>query len=144
MTEATWLSCTDPELMLEFLRGKISERKLRLFVLACCRRLWGQSSDEATLVALESAECFAETRAQANKSYVRVRGGQAVLDCGASDPLGPLLVTTRDGTQKQVSTSAISPALVALLEQLACYNIVALYSSGPVRILEHAGLHLAE
>src|SRR5262245_8635162 len=120
MTEATWLSCTDPELMLELLRGKVSPRKLRLFVLACCRRLWGPSSDEATMLALESAECFAETPAQAKKSYVRVRGGQAILDCGASDPLGPLLVTNRDGSQKQVSPSAISPALVSILEQLAC------------------------
>src|SRR5581483_6138827 len=106
MTEATWLSSTDAEAMLEFLRGKISERKLRLFLLACCRRVWGRSPDEATLVALESAECFAETPAQAKKSYIRVRGGQAVIDCGASDPVGPLLVTNRDGSQKQVSTSA--------------------------------------
>ena len=32
MTEAWWLACTDPRLMLEFLRYKASERKLRLFI----------------------------------------------------------------------------------------------------------------
>lgn len=39
MTEAEWLSCADLKPMLEFVRGKASERKLRLFSLACCHRL---------------------------------------------------------------------------------------------------------
>ena len=34
MTEQEWRECTDPTPMLEFLRGKASERKLRLFACA--------------------------------------------------------------------------------------------------------------
>jgi hypothetical protein len=39
VTEPDWLACTDPQPMLEFLRGKASERKLRLFAAASFRRL---------------------------------------------------------------------------------------------------------
>jgi hypothetical protein len=40
MTEAEWLKGTAPEPMLEFLKGRASERKLRLVACACCRRIW--------------------------------------------------------------------------------------------------------
>lgn len=39
MTESEWMMCADPYPMLMFLRGQASERKLRLFAVACCQRL---------------------------------------------------------------------------------------------------------
>ncbi len=64
MNEQEWLDSTDPMAMLEFLRHKASERKLRLFGCACCRHVWpmfrGQTRDcNAVIVAERYADGLA-------------------------------------------------------------------------------------
>ena len=67
MTEAEWNACADPELMLEFLRGKASDRKLRLFAVACCRHLGNLITDKYSRKALTIAERYADGEVSAEK-----------------------------------------------------------------------------
>jgi hypothetical protein len=64
MTEAEWLECGNPRRMLEYL-GRIenfSQRKLRLFAVACCREIVHLCPEPQRLflTGLEAAERFAD------------------------------------------------------------------------------------
>ncbi len=63
VTENEWDACTDPQPMLDFLQGRASDRKMWLFAVACCRRLWGVFLADECRRAVEVAERFADGRA---------------------------------------------------------------------------------
>jgi hypothetical protein len=62
MTQAEWDSCTDPNVMLDFLRasGRASERKVRLLAVAGCRCLWPLLSANNARKALSVVERYAD------------------------------------------------------------------------------------
>src|SRR5262249_14314762 len=60
MTEAEWLACGDPDPMLRLLAGKVSDRKLRLFACACCRRIWDLVVEEHSCQAVRISELYAD------------------------------------------------------------------------------------
>ncbi len=75
MTEQEWLNCTDPTPMLGPLRGKVSDRKLRLFAVACCDRLWPFLVQEQSWCrAVETGEAFAEGATTAKQQAAARRG----------------------------------------------------------------------
>jgi hypothetical protein len=59
MTEEEWMKCVRPRAMLDLLGRGASRRKLRLFAVACCRRIWGHL-DDACRGAVEAAERYAD------------------------------------------------------------------------------------
>lgn len=72
MTEEEWLAAADPRSMLEFLRSKASDRKLRLFAVACCRTIWWQLKEyrgyQEVVEALELLADEALTRAELDRA----------------------------------------------------------------------------
>lgn len=98
MTEVEWLECTDPMPMLTFLRGKVSDRKLRLFSVACCYRILrsirkkhsqqeGEVNSSKFHWFIQFAEQYAEgivdprtvERHEAYYAYYRTRSDQTIL-----------------------------------------------------------------
>lgn len=64
MTGPEWNNCADPQAMLELLResGRASERKLRLYFCACCRRAWHLLPDERSRAAVAARSATARRR----------------------------------------------------------------------------------
>lgn len=62
MTEAEWFASSDPERMLcHFrVRDRRGPRKLRLYAVACCRRIWHLIPDSRSREVVEVAERYAD------------------------------------------------------------------------------------
>lgn len=93
MTEAEWLTCTNPTPMLEVLRDRTSDRKLRLFTCACGRFVGHLLTDSRSKEALAVAERFADGLA----SKVEM---EAVLQpaCDAAGEASRYALSPADGT----------------------------------------------
>jgi hypothetical protein len=83
--------------ILDFLRGKVSDRKLRLFVIAHVRRVWGDYKSSATHEAWRAIE-VAERYADKVASYKELQAAHhAVLVTPESDDLSIHFLNTSAG-----------------------------------------------
>ena len=126
MTEAEWLESTDPTVMLESFLGHFSDRKLRLFCIACCRQNWDQFTDPRERRILHVAERMTE-------------GTATEADCAAAQDLWLEVYDEKeDEFASYVPVTVISPGIDAVdasecARSMACGPI---YSDGGFEGLE--------
>ncbi|MCE9562924.1 MAG: hypothetical protein K8U57_12845 [Planctomycetes bacterium] len=60
MTEADWETATDPNAMLQFLKGRTGDRKIRLIACGVARCVWDAMPADSSRRAVEVAEQFAD------------------------------------------------------------------------------------
>jgi hypothetical protein len=87
MTEAEWLACIDPgrlHFWVVLIAGnRFSNRKLKLFEVACCRQIWHIITDARCRRAIEVAERFADGMVSEDdlvmaRSALRVRRSRGI------------------------------------------------------------------
>jgi hypothetical protein len=85
MTEAEWNACGDPATMLIFVKSKATARKLRLFVVACCRKISFCLKDERSHCSIGVAERYADGNASEAERESALEAVEYVVDAAASD-----------------------------------------------------------
>jgi hypothetical protein len=125
MTENEWQNASEPHAMLECLRmsEKTSQRKLRLFAVACSRRIWGWI-DTLGHAAVEAAENFADGLAGPDELRVarlacQAAGGQAAWYAAATSPEIAARNAARSGQAGVVNNAVIGSESAELLAQAA-------------------------
>ncbi len=121
MDEEQWLSCGDAIPMLEYLAGKIPERKLRLFSCACCRRIWHLMNDLRCRLAIEMAEELAEGTAppvELERSRSQAADAREEADEAAYQEEFDIYPYTEKVTNVKVSVQSTAAALAAVSENV--------------------------
>jgi hypothetical protein len=120
MTEAQWLACRNPPMMLGFLRGKVSDRKSRLFACACCRftfSVLAEAFDRSIEEIIEAMEWYADglagedLRRDAERKARLIECGPALID----DLVFHTLTATASAV---VSATDVWASLVDYVEQV--------------------------
>src|SRR5262245_24984086 len=127
MTEADWLTSIDAPTMLAFVAGEdaprgaampvvwLSERKLRLYLVGCCRRGWHRFAEPA---ASRVAERFADGLADAAELAAAAQAGRAEQNAW--------MLRALDAHDPPDRSRALTAVLLALAASTACSPVAEL------------------
>jgi hypothetical protein len=94
MSESDWDGCTDPAPMLEFVDGRLSDRKVRVLVTGCARQVWHLLTRKERKN-LEASERYADgsiTLAELKRAWKLPAGTfEAGVDAVVPDAYRPLV-----------------------------------------------------
>ncbi len=124
MTEHEWMTCAEPETMLYFLRGKFSDRKSRLFAIACCRRIYDLLEDERSRRAVETSANYIEGLA----SRMELRKSHADAEAVIEEFWSKIL----DNHEKLLNSPAEEAAASTAAEPLRTYQVASEASAARV------------
>jgi hypothetical protein len=95
VTRDEWLSGTDPLEMVNAVAPRLTDRKLRLFLAACCRRLYRLPTGPRWRDAVETAERFADGECGQEEMKRAARAAHEAVDL--ADPWAPWSWLTKAG-----------------------------------------------
>jgi hypothetical protein len=99
-SEEKWQNACDPMLLLDYLRYRLSDRKMRLFACASIRTYWHQLTDPRSKQAIEMVEAFADGNATEDVfQSARLLAIQATNELRRKDP-------NPNALQREPTTSA--------------------------------------
>jgi hypothetical protein len=107
MNEDEWLNGADVTELLTFLKGRCSDRKLRLFAVACCQRIWGLLQREDAKELILTAERHADGLVSRNA----MRAARRVYD-GVVSPQGFVALTASSAARTTVEERATQAAIL--------------------------------
>jgi hypothetical protein len=113
VSEDDWTACTDPQLMLMLLRSRraATDRKLRLFACACCRRIWDRFPHPLNRDLVVAVEDHPDGRFEDEDIQAAARASSAVEPESSGQPAYWVAKALGRGFYKL--TAAESAALVA-------------------------------
>src|SRR5262249_43937823 len=135
-----WNHCIDPRSMLDFLSGKASPRKLRLFATGCVLRAWEVLEDDdptrmaCCRSAVETAERYADGLVSAEAMQ---QARAAVPQTGGERP--PAYPAHRWGIEAALAVTELTPD-VAAIQTAECLRRIADFAEAQANVIGVSGL----